>query len=207
MLATTVAVETPSGTATALLQVPDQPVGLLILGHGSSGGVEAPDLLAAEDAAVAAGFAVARVLQPYRVRGNRVAPPAPRLDEAWHAVTAALRRRRSLRGVPVVHGGRSAGARVACRCANDLGAAGVVALAFPLHPPGRPDRSRLPELAAVAAPVLVVQGDRDPFGCPPAEVLRPPGRLVVVPGDHSMRRSAPLVRQAVGEFLSQLTTL
>jgi predicted alpha/beta-hydrolase family hydrolase len=131
----------------------------LVLGHGAGGGVEAPDLLAVRDAALDVGLRVVRVEQPWRVRGRRVAEAPPRLDLAWTCVLAGL-------PGPLVVGGRSAGARVACRTAPQVGAVGVLALAFPLHPPGRPDRSRLPELQAVGVPRLVVQGDRDPFGIP-----------------------------------------
>ena len=140
---------------------------LLVLGHGAGGGVDAVDLLAARDAGLAAGYRVALVEQPWRVRGRKVAEAPPRLDAAWVDVLAALP------GRPLVVGGRSAGARVACRTAGQVGATAVLCLAFPLHPPGRPERSRLPELEAVAVPVLVVQGDRDAFGVPPGATLVP----------------------------------
>lgn len=141
--------------------------GLLVLGHGAGGGVGALDLLAARDAAHALGWRVALVEQPWRVRGRKVAEAPPRLDAAWVEVLATLR------GAPLVVGGRSAGARVACRTAAQVGAGAVLCLAFPLHPPGRPERSRLPELEQVEVPVLVVQGDRDAFGVPPGAVLVP----------------------------------
>src|SRR5438105_10215222 len=140
--------------------------GALVLGHGAAGGVEAPDLVAARDAARAERLAVALVEQPYRVAGRRSPAPAPQLDAAWTAVVAELRRRRLIAGELIV-GGRSAGARVACRTAGDTRAAAVMCLAFPLHPPGRPEKSRLQELDAVPVPVLVVQGESDPFGMPP----------------------------------------
>jgi predicted alpha/beta-hydrolase family hydrolase len=198
----TIEVTTPSGPAQVLLQVPTEPSALLLLGHGAGGGVEAADITAARDAALSVGAAVARVVQPYRVLGRRSPAPAPRLDEAWQAVAESLTRRRALTGLALVCGGRSSGARVACRCADALGAVGVVALAFPVHPPGRPQQSRLPELTAVSAPVLVVQGSRDPFGCPPDDVLRPPSRLVVIEGaDHGLKRGLPTVRAAVADFL------
>lgn len=130
----------------------------LVLGHGAGGGIDAPDLLAARDAGLAAGLRVVRVEQPWRVAGRRIAVAPPRLDEAWVAVCATL-------ADPLVVGGRSAGARVACRTAAATGAHAVLALAFPLRPPGS-DKDRLPELAAVAVPRLVVQGERDPFGVP-----------------------------------------
>lgn len=133
-----------------------------MLGHGAGGGVDAPDLVALRDAAHAAGVAVARVTQPYRVAGRRAPAPAGQLDEAWIAVVEALRSR-----VPIIVGGRSSGARVACRTATAVGAVGIVALAFPLHPPGRPERSRQDELDT-GLPTLVLNGDRDPFGVPAA---------------------------------------
>jgi predicted alpha/beta-hydrolase family hydrolase len=191
----TIEVTTPSGLARVLLQVPADPSALLLLGHGAGGGVEAADITAARDAALSVGVAVARVVQPYRVLGRRSPAPAPRLDEAWQAVAHNLTRRRALAGLALVCGGRSSGARVACRCADTLGAAGVIALAFPVH-------SRLPELSAVSAPVLVVQGSRDPFGCPPEDVLRPPSRLVLIDGaDHGLKKGLPTLRAAVADFL------
>ncbi len=196
-------VDTPQGPAQVTLQTPGEPSALLLIGHGASGGIDAPDILAARDVAVRAGLAVGRVLQPYRVRGSRAPVPAARLDEAWLAVSRAVSARRALRGLPVVHAGRSSGARVACRCADALGSAAVVALAFPVHPPGRPEKSRLAELAGVAAPVLVVQGERDAFGCPPRRVMRSPNRLAVIPGaDHSLKRDPAMVGAAVARFLA-----
>jgi uncharacterized protein len=176
------------------------PRGLLVLGHGAGGGITAPDLAAAAAAAVALGWAVRRVEQPYRVAGRRSPAPAGQLDEAWCAVLATLAA--AAPGLPLVAGGRSSGARVACRTAATTGAVGVLCLAFPVHPPGRPERSRLPELAAVGVPVLIVQGDRDPFGMPPEAAGR---ALVVVPGaDHGMRKGVAAVREAVAGWLPGL---
>ena len=156
--------ETPRGPATARVTEPSGPVrSLLVLGHGAGGDVDAPDLVAVHDAAVAAGVRVALVTQPYRVAGRRAPAPAGHLDEAWSAVVTALR----VPGLPLILGGRSSGARVACRTAPSLGAAGVLALAFPLHPPGKPEKTRAGELPT-DLPTLVVNGDRDPFGMPPA---------------------------------------
>ena len=198
----TLEVATPAGLAQVLLQIPAEPSALLLLGHGAGGGVEAADITAARDSSLSVGVAVARVVQPYRVLGRRAPAPAPRLDEAWQAVAHSLARRRALAGLALVCGGRSSGARVACRCSDALGAVGVIALAFPVHPPGRPEQSRLPELTAVSAPVLVVQGSRDPFGCPPEDVLRPPSRLVVIDGaDHGLKKGIPTLRAAVADFL------
>jgi predicted alpha/beta-hydrolase family hydrolase len=197
-----VEVTTPRGVAWADVDRPaGTPVGLLVLGHGAGGGVEAADLLATRRAALEAEWAVARVTQPYRVAGRRSPPAGPVLDEAWLPVVTKLRSGRGLRVLPVVFGGRSSGARVACRTATAGHAAGVLALAFPLHPPGHPERSRLDELAEPTVPVLVVQGDRDPFGLPPAADGR---RIVVVPGDHSLRSAAEPIRLAVAAFLTSL---
>jgi len=193
-------IDTPSGTAWADVErPPGEPVAAMFIGHGAGGGVEAPDVLAARNAALAAGYVVARITQPYRVAGRRSPAPAARLDEAWLAATAALRD--EVGPLPTVHCGRSSGARVACRTAAETGAAAVIALAFPEHPPGRPERSRLDELATPAVPVLVVQGDRDPFGMPPEA----PGRRVVVVegGDHSLRRGRAVIEAAVTEFLAE----
>jgi predicted alpha/beta-hydrolase family hydrolase len=180
--------DTPQGPARAHLEPVDDPQGALVLGHGAGGGVTAPDLQAAAAAARACGLSVALVEQPYRVAGRRSPSPAPRLDEAWVAVVEQLLGG-ELAGLPLVAGGRSAGARVACRTAAATGAVGVLCLAFPVHPPGRPEKTRLGELDAVAVPVLVVQGERDPFGMPPDA----PGRTVVtVAGDHSLRSRGPV---------------
>jgi predicted alpha/beta-hydrolase family hydrolase len=164
--ALTLRIDTSRGPAEADLAVPHAPRSLLVLGHGAGGGVDAVDLVAVRDAAYEAHVAVARVTQPYRVAGRRAPAPATHLDEAYGEVVAALRAEVPRR-LPLVVGGRSSGARVACRTAVTLGAAGVLALAFPLHPPGKPEKTRLPELAT-GLPTLVVNGDRDPFGVPPA---------------------------------------
>ena len=193
-------IDTPSGTAWADVERPSgEPVAAMFIGHGAGGGVEAPDVLAARNAALAAGYVVARITQPYRVAGRRSPAPAARLDEAWLAATAALRD--EVGPLPTVHCGRSSGARVACRTAAETGAAAVIALAFPEHPPGKPERSRLDELALPTVPVLVVQGDRDPFGMPPEA----PGRRVVVVegGDHSLRRGRAVIEAAVTDFLAE----
>ncbi|MGN9779059.1 alpha/beta hydrolase family protein [Micromonospora sp. H33] len=177
-------ITTARGPAGVDIDQPDgSPTALLVLGHGAGGGVDAPDLVALRDAAVAAGLVVVRVTQPYRVAGRRAPAPAGQLDEAWTAVVTVLRGRWP--GVPLVVGGRSSGARVACRTAPTVGADGVVALAFPLHPPGRPERSRADELVT-GVPTLVVNGDRDPFGVPEAG---PAVQVVTRPGErHDMRK-------------------
>jgi hypothetical protein len=161
--------------------------------------VTAPDLVAAAGAAEGLGLAVALVEQPYRVAGRRSPPPAHHLDAAWTAVLEQLRGG-ALAGLALVVGGRSAGARVACRTVEATGAAAVLCLAFPLRPPrrtGPPAASRLPELDAVAVPTLVVQGERDPFGIPPGSSKR---TVTLVPGDHSLRASAA-VADAVRAWL------
>ena len=198
-------VPTPHGPARIALDAPDTVTGLLVLGHGAGGGIEAPDLLAAADA-VPSGVAVARVLQPYRVAGRRGPAPAAQLDEAWAAVLAELTRR--FAGVPQVHGGRSSGARVACRGAvvADPVPVGVLALAFPLLAPARQDGTRgdrTPEIDAVDAagiPVLAVSGDRDRFGVPP---VAPHRQVVTVRGDHSLRAKGPIL-DAVSPWLETL---
>lgn len=177
-----------------------KPTALLGLGHGASGGVDSVDLLAVRDAAVAARIVVARVTQPHVVAGKRAPAPGPRLDEAWLLAMAHLRRMRGLSGLPLITGGRSAGARVACRTAAATGAVAVVALAFPVHPPGRPDKSRLDELDEPRVPVLVVQGDRDAFGMPPKAKGR---TLQVIAGaDHSLRKNPAAVGAAVVDFVT-----
>ena len=189
-------VQTSMGTARVHLS--GSGPGLLALGHGAGGGVDALDLVAAAEAAHDEGWRVALVEQPWRVKGRKGAEAPPRLDRAWVEVLATLE------GRPLVVGGRSAGARVACRTAGEVCADGVLCLAFPLHPPGRPERTRLPELAAVELPLLVVQGDADAFGLPP--------RAVVVPGaDHGFRvrrglpPAAAQVTAAVRAWLQTLT--
>lgn len=188
MVATPREVETPGGTARTWTEGPaGAPV--LALGHGAGGGVDAPDLLAARDGALHAGLRVVLVEQPWRVRGRRVAEAPARLDAAWTAVLAEL-------DGPLVVGGRSAGARVACRTAERVGAVGVLALAFPLAPPGRPERSRLPELLVPAVPRLVVQGSRDAFGVPDPV---PGVEVAVVRGaDHAFRVRKADARTAQG---------
>ena len=198
----TLAVPTPHGVAEVQLALPDGPPALLlVLGHGAGGDVDAPDLLAVRDAVLRDGVAVARVTQPYRVAGRRAPAPARQLDAAWTvAVAAAQAAAPGLGSVPLVVGGRSSGARVACRTAGALGASGIVALAFPLRPPGRPDKSRAPELET-GLPTLVVNGARDPFGVPDED-----GHVTVhvVPGaDHSLKKDVPAVVAAVAGWLGE----
>ena len=191
--------ETPVGAARAHLHLVDEASAALVLGHGAGGGVESPDLVAAKDAALEAGVSVVLVEQPYRVAGRRSPAPAHQLDTAWSSVLAQLREN-VLAELPVMCGGRSSGARVACRTAAEVGAAAVLCLAFPVHPPGRgddPTKSRLSELDAVTVPTLVVQGERDPFGIPPEGPNR---SVVLVPGTHSLRSTAA-IGAAVSDWL------
>jgi uncharacterized protein len=200
----TIEIETPHGLARAYLDDVEDPKAALILGHGAGGGVTARDLVAVAGVAISLGISVALVEQPYRVAGRRSPAPARQLDAAWIAVIAHLRAR-ELRGLPLLVGGRSSGARVACRTAEAARAVAVLCLAFPLRPPRRtgaaPAPSRLPELDAVAVPVLVVQGERDPFGIPPAGALRD---VVVVQGDHSLRTDREALLAAVRAWLERV---
>ena len=195
-------VETPHGVANVHLHRVPRPRAALVLGHGAGGGVASRDLVAATEAALAVEVGVALVEQPYRVAGRRAPAPARQLDAAWTAVVEQLRAG-ELRGLPLVVGGRSSGARVACRTAEATGAVAVLCLAFPLRPPRRAGAaeaaSRLPELEELTVPALVVQGERDPFGIPPASALR---TVVRVAGDHSLRTDTAAVAAAVRAWLS-----
>jgi predicted alpha/beta-hydrolase family hydrolase len=188
-------VDTPHGPAQVHLHRIDKPPAGLVLGHGAGGGVDSRDLVGATEAANNAGLSVALVEQPYRVAGRRAPAPARQLDEAWLAVVPQL-----FPDLPLIVGGRSLGARVACRTAVELEAKAVLCLAFPLHPPGKPEKSRLAELEDVTVPTLVVQGERDPFGIPPAGPNR---EVVLIPGTHSFR-SSPDVATAVSDWLARL---
>lgn len=198
-------ITTAHGPARVHLQPSDGSGGLLMLGHGAGGGVGAADLQAAASAARAGGWHVALVEQPYRVAGRRAPAPAGQLDTAWTDVAQHLLAG-PFAGSQLVAGGRSSGARVACRTAGTLGAVGVLCLAFPLQPAARAGRtprpSRLPELDAVAVPALVVQGERDPFGLPPTSPHRD---VTVLPGDHSLDRDLPALGAVVGDWLARLT--
>jgi uncharacterized protein len=198
---TPLAVDTLHGRASAHLHLADAPGAALVLGHGAAGGVSSRDLVAVTGVALSEGISVALVEQPYRVAGRRSPPPARQLDAAWTAVIGHLLAG-ALGGLPLIVGGRSSGARVACRTAEATGAVGVLCLAFPLQPPrrsaGAATPSRLTELDEVAVPTLVVQGARDPFGIPPAAARR---TVVQVPGDHSLRTDLQAVAAAVRAWL------
>jgi predicted alpha/beta-hydrolase family hydrolase len=198
---TVLGVDTPHGPANAHLHPADEPRAALVLGHGAAGGVTSGDLVAATEAALSENVSVALVEQPYRVAGRRSPAPAHQLDAAWTAVVEHLLAD-DLRGLPLVVGGRSLGARVACRTAAETGAVGVLCLAFPLQPPrrsaGSASPSRLPELDAVTVPTLVVQGERDRFGMPPASSRR---TVTPVPGDHGLKADLDAVAAAVRTWL------
>jgi predicted alpha/beta-hydrolase family hydrolase len=193
--------DTPHGPASVHLHPADRPRAGLVLGHGAGGGVGSGDLVAARDAALAERVSVALVEQPYRVAGRRSPAPARQLEAAWTAVVEQLRTG-ELEGLPLLVGGRSLGARVACRTAEQVGAVAVLCLAFPLEPPrrssGSPSPSRLPELDAVTVPTLVVQGERDRFGMPPAGTRR---TVTPVPGDHALKADLDAVAAAVRAWL------
>ncbi len=214
-----VTVATSHGDAAVVLDRAAEPAFVLALTHGAAGGVYAADLLAVRDAALALGGTVARVIQAYRVRGARAPGSAARQDESWIEVMAALPalvagpRANAApepggrhgpaeppgRDLPLIQGGRSNGARVACRTAAAAGAHAVIALAFPLHPPGRPERSRRSELLAAGADVLAVSGSRDPFGIPDAADVT---RLVVLAGEgHPLSKNPAAVGAAVTAWL------
>jgi predicted alpha/beta-hydrolase family hydrolase len=188
-------VDTPHGPARVHFHPVDKPRARLVLGHGAGGGVDSRDLVGATEAANNAGLSVALVEQPYRVAGRRAPATARQLDEAWLEVVPQL-----FPDLPLIVGGRSLGARVASRTASQLQARAILCLAFPVHPPGKPEKSRLEELDDVSVPTLVVQGERDPFGIPPTGPNR---EVVLVPGTHSLRSSED-VATAVSDWLARL---
>ncbi|MFE2300553.1 alpha/beta family hydrolase [Streptomyces sp. NPDC059445] len=190
MSGTSETIETGAGTARITWHGAAKARLVLAASHGAGGGIEARDLRALAEVLPAHGVSVALVEQPWRVAGKKVAPAPKTLDVGWRGVWPAL----AERGLPVISGGRSAGARVACRTAVELGAAAVLALSFPLHPPGRPEKSRAAELLGAGVPTLVVQGGNDPFGRP-EEFPQGSYELVEVPyGDHgfAVPKRAPL---------------
>jgi predicted alpha/beta-hydrolase family hydrolase len=174
-------VGTPHGEARIVAHRARRPAATLALGHGAGGGLEAADLVALAARLPRQDINVFLIEQPWLRAGKKVAPAPTILDEGWIATIGQLRIR-----TPLVVGGRSAGARVACRTAAGLGASGVLALAFPLHPPGKPEKSRVAELRGTRLPTLVVQGEKDPFGTP--EEFPPLTEMAVVPdADHSFK--------------------
>ncbi|MFD5203803.1 alpha/beta family hydrolase [Streptomyces sp. NPDC058375] len=197
-------VTTDAGEARITWVAASEPRLVLAVSHGAGGGIEARDLKALAAALPGHGVTVALVEQPWRVAGKKVAPAPKTLDTGWRGLWPAL----AAPGLPVVAGGRSAGARVACRTATELGAAAVLALSFPLHPPGKPERSRADELLGTGVPTLVVQGGNDPFGRP-AEFPEGDHKLVEVPyGDHGFavpKRSGLSEDQTMGILTGAVT--
>ncbi|HEY3472323.1 MAG TPA: alpha/beta family hydrolase [Amycolatopsis sp.] len=196
---TALKIDTAYGPARVYLHCAEEGEAVLMLGHGAGGGLGAKDLVAVTRAAQAAGVHVALVEQPYKVAGRRAPAPANQLDAAWLTIADDLAGR--FDGLPFVFGGRSSGARVACRTAAAGQAVAVLCLAFPEHPPGRPEKTRQPELDAVEVPVLVVQGERDPFGRPKPG---PHHELVIVDGDHNLGKDLETVSRAATEWLSRV---
>jgi predicted alpha/beta-hydrolase family hydrolase len=192
---------TAAGPAHVLLDQPERPKFLVVLTHGAGGSPDTSDVLVVRDAARALGAATALVTQPYRVRGARAPGSAVRQDAAWAEIVAAL----NADGLPLIQGGRSNGARVACRTARQVRAAGVIALAFPLHPAGKPDKSRDGELREAGTRVLVINGDRDPFGVPePDDVTS----VVILPGEtHALSKKPAAIGDAVAGWLGTLQGL
>lgn len=202
-------IATPGGPARAHIRRPARPaVGSLVLSHGAGGGIGAPDLVALTEL-VGAGWTYVLVEQPWRVAGRRIAGPPRTLDAAWVPVLASLTRGRWALPRPLVVGGRSAGARVACRTAQEVGAEAVLALSFPLHPPGRPEKSRAAEALSVSQAGLrlgVVQGERDAFGTPQEvrEALGDAAQVMSARGDHSFSRHPDDVLDAARGWLARL---
>jgi predicted alpha/beta-hydrolase family hydrolase len=199
-------IDTPLGLARAHLS-DGGARGTLVLGHGAGGGIGSADLVEVASEAAGAGWRVVLVEQPWRVAGRRLAVAPPKLDEGWAAVLARLRADGVLIG-PLVLGGRSAGARVACRTAGAEGADGVLALAFPLHPPGKPDKTRAAELIGVSVPICLVQGETDAMGRPEAIAAVLTGRanasVYAVPGDHALKKDVDVVAAAAMSWLGEL---
>ncbi len=201
-------IDTPAGIARVHVERPGPDVrncGSLVLSHGAGGGIDSADL-AALRALVSQGWTYVRVEQPWRVTGKRIATPPRTLDVAWVSVLTALTAGRWALPRPLVVGGRSAGARVACRTATAVGADGVLALSFPLVPPkGRPGRGPEAQLVLDAGlPLAVVQGERDPFGTPDdvRSVLSDAAWVYPVRGDHSLSRHPQDVVGAVRVWLA-----
>lgn len=190
-------IETPSGLGRAHVYPAADARAVLVLGHGAGGGVSAPDLQLAATVGNEHGVTVALIEQPYRVAGRKAPAPPAQADAAFTALCNALRHT----GSPLLVGGRSYGSRVACRTADELGAAGVLCLAFPVHPPGRPEQSRQPELSGVQVPTLVIQGASDPFGMPAGA---PNIEIVTVAGDHGLKKEHATIRAAIGEWLNRI---
>jgi hypothetical protein len=197
MVNVTRTIETPLGPGRLVSSRSRRPIATLLVSHGAGAGIDTHDLEALARDLPGQGITVHRFEQPWRVAGRKVATPPATLDTGLVAAADQIRPR-----TPLVLGGRSAGARSACRCATSLGASGVLALSFPLHPPGKPEKSRAHELAGAGVPTLVVQGERDPMGTP-AEFPDGTNLLEVPAGDHSLRvpKSAPLSNDDVAAMV------
>lgn len=193
-------IETSAGPAEVELDEVGTPAFLLVITHGAGGGVDAKDILVVRDSAIEAGGSVARVVQPYRVAGRRAPGSADKQDEAWIEIVAALRER--FGELPIVQGGRSNGARVACRTAVAVGARRVIALSFPLHPPGKPEKSRRDELLAPGdIEVVVINGGSDPFGVPDAADA---AEVKVIPKQaHSFRTGFDVIAATVAPWFAR----
>ncbi len=201
-------IQTPAGMARAHLWRPSGPRGALVLGHGAGGLSWSADLQALTSL-TADGWLVVLVEQPWRVAGRKVATPPAQLDVAWLAVMASLTSGRGTLPRPLVVGGRSAGARVACRTAAAVGADAVLALSFPLHPPGKPGRSRALEALLVTdagTPLAVIQGERDPFGSPEEirSALGTKAEVLPARGTHSFTKTPADVLEAARTFLAKV---
>lgn len=197
---TTVSIDTPHGEARAELHLAEEGTAALLLGHGAGGGIKAKDLVTVTRSAQSAGVHVALVEQPYRVAGRRAPAPAKQLDTCWLAVADELERR-WFDNMPVVFGGRSSGARVACRTSEEGMAAAVLCLAFPVHPPRNPEKTRQPELDAVSVPTLIVQGESDPFGRPDPSKHH---EVVMVRGTHSLDAELDTLARVVTEWFERV---
>jgi uncharacterized protein len=202
-------IPTAAGPAYVVLDQPEggPPAFLVVLTHGAGGNPDTADVLAVRDAARQLGAVTALVTQPYRVKGARAPGSAPKQDAAWAELVEVLRGEtaRDGAGLPLIQCGRSNGARVACRTARQTGAAGVIALAFPLHPPGQPGKSRDPELRGAGCGVLVINGERDPFGVPEPDEMT---TVVILPGEtHALSKHPAAVGLAAVDWLSALLPL
>lgn len=203
-------IATDAGDARVTWHPATRPRFVLAVSHGAGGGIEARDLRAIAGTLPAHGVTVALVEQPWRVAGKKVAPAPKTLDVGWRGVWPTL----AAAGLPVISGGRSAGARVACRTAAELGAHAVLALSFPLHPPGKPEKSRAGELLGAGVPTLVVQGGNDPFGRPEEFPEGSYDLVEVVSGDHgfaipkraeiTQERALEIVTDGVGQWIASL---
>lgn len=212
ILPESICVTVASGTVTALVYPPPDPtraLATLILAHGAGAPQSSTFMVAFAEALARRGCHAVTFNFPYTEQGRRMPDRAPTLEACFRDVIAAIRARPDLAAGPLVIGGKSMGGRMASHLAAqgvaDL--AGVVALGYPLHPPGRPEQLRAEHLARIRQPFLIVQGARDAFGTP--EELRPAlaslGATatlnVVEGGDHSFKvpKRGPITQEEVFE--------